>query len=85
MTEKYKPLYDYLVKKRQEGCTSWHTSFAEIESIIGASLPPSARKWPLFWSNLRQEKRASTAWFLAGWETANLDMGGEKVQFRVAR
>lgn len=85
MTGKYRPLYDYLVAKRQEGCTSWHTSFAEIESIIGASLPPSARTRPLFWSNLRQERRASTAWFLAGWEMANLNMARETVQFRVVR
>ena len=83
MTGKYEPLYEYLVKKREEGHTFWHTSFAEIEGIIGASLPSSARTWPLFWSNLRQEKRASTAWFLAGWKTANLDMADETVQFRV--
>ena len=85
MTEKYKPLHDYLVKKREEGQTSWHTSFAEIESIIGASLPPSARTRTLFWSNLRQERRASTAWFLAGWKTASLDMEGETIQFYVVR
>ena len=85
MTEKYKPLYEYLVKKRQEGYTSWHTSFGEIESIIGDPLPPSARTRPLFWSNLRQERRASAAWFLAGWNTANLDMEGETVQFLVVR
>ena len=85
MTEKYKPLYVYLVKKRQEGYTSWRTSFAELESILGASLPPSARTWPLFWSNLRQERRASAAWFLAGWKTANLDMESETVQFHVFR
>ena len=38
----YKPLYEYLVKKSQEGHASWHTSFAEIERIIRAPLPPSA-------------------------------------------
>ena len=85
MTGKYGPLYWYLVKKRQEGHTSWHASFAEIERIVGAPLPPSARTWPMFWSNLRQERRASSAWFLAGWKTANLDMKGETVQFRVVR
>ena len=85
MTGKYKPLYEFLVKIRQEGWTSWHTSFAEIESIIGASLPPFAQTWPMCWSNLRQEKRASAAWFLAGWKTTNVDMEGETVQFRVVR
>ena len=85
MTGKYEPLYRHLVKKGQEGHISWHASFVEIERIIGVPLPPSARTWPLFWSNLRQDRRASTAWFLAGWRTANLDMKGETVQFRVAR
>ena len=85
MTPKYKPLYKYLLKKREEGCISWHTSFAEIEGIIGDSLPPSARARPLFWSNLRQSGRASEAWFLAGWKTANLNMENETVQFIVVR
>ena len=85
MMRKYKPLYEYLLKKRQEGCTYWSASFPEIESIIGAPLPPSARTWPMFWSNLRQEGRASEAWFLAGWKTANLNMESQTVEFHVVR
>ena len=85
MAEKYKPLYEYLVKKRQEGHTSWNASFSEIECIIGALLPRSARTWPLFWSNLRQPRRASTAWFRAGWKTSNVDMEAETVLFRIVR
>lgn len=83
MTGKYKPLYRYLVKKRQEGRTSWHATFTEIEAIIDAPLPPSARTQPLFWSNLRQPRRASTAWFEAGWKTSNVDLQSETLMFRI--
>ena len=85
MTEKYKPLYKYLVNRRQEGHISWHTSFSEIEGIIEAPLPPSARTWPLFWSNLRQPRRASMAWFEAGWKTSNVDMETETIRFHIVR
>lgn len=85
MTEKYKPLYEYLVKMSNEGHTSWHASFAEIECIIGSSLPPSARARSLFWSNLRQPNRASTAWFMAGWKASNVDIADETVLFLINR
>lgn len=85
MTGKYGPLYEHLLRKRQEGHTSWHASFEEIESIIGAALPPSARTQPLFWANLRQPRRASTAWWWAGWETTGLNMDAETVLFRIVR
>ena len=83
MTGKYGPLYAYLAKRRQEGLTSWQASFNDIETIIGTLLPPSARTWRMWWSNLRQPRRASTAWFLAGWKTSNVDMKAETVLFRV--
>ena len=79
MTAKYRPLYEYLVEKRQEGQTSWHASFAEIEKVIGTALPPSARTWPMFWSNLRQDRRASSAWHSAGWKASNVDLKNETV------
>ena len=82
MTGKYRPLYDYLVKRRQEGQTSWCASFEDIETVIGAALPPSARTWPLWWSNLRQSRRASTAWTLAGWKTSNVDLEAATLVFR---
>ena len=40
---KYRPLYDCLVKKRDEGHTSWQASFKDVEDVICDSLPPSAR------------------------------------------
>ena len=82
---KYRPLYDYLTAKRGEGQTTWHTTFKDIEEVIRDSLPPSARTWRIFWSNLRQSGRASTAWYLAGWETFNVKMADQALSFRVRR
>lgn len=85
MTGKYRPLYEHLLRRHQEGYASWRASFEEIERIIGAALPPSARTQPLFWGNLRQPRRASTAWWKAGWEASGLNMEAETVLFRIVR
>ena len=51
---KYMPLYRFLVRKGREGQNRWQTTFEDVETIIGASLPNSARSQSLFWENLRQ-------------------------------
>ena len=79
---KYKPLYEHLLKIRQEGLAEWNTSFSEIEQIIGNSLPEPAFVRPIFWSNLNQPRRASTAWFEAGWKVFNLNMRNQTLSFR---
>ena len=80
---RYRPLCDHLVKMQGEGHTAWHTSFAEVEAIVGSPLPRSAYVPSLFWDNLRQPRRASTAWFLAGWETLNVRIDAGTLAFRV--
>lgn len=80
---KYKPLYEHLLKIRQEGLVEWNTSFSEIERIIGKPLPESAYVWPILWSNLNQSGRASTAWFEAGWKVYDLDMNTRTLSFRL--
>ena len=78
---KYRPLYDCLVKKRDEGHTSWQASFKDVEDVICDLLPPSARVRPIFWSNLRQSGRASTAWYHAGWKTSKVNMKTQTLVF----
>ena len=75
---KYRPLYKFLnsLDERQR-----QMSFAEIERIIGASLPPSARKHNAWWGNYRSKWRQSWAWLDAGWQTRHPDFGAESVQF----
>ena len=59
---KYDPLTRYLADLAADEVT---LTFAEIEAIIGAPLPPSARtsNW---WENTTEHVQAG-AWVLAGW------------------
>lgn len=81
---RYVPLYNFLVDKGREGHKYWQMTFQDIESIIEAPLPNSARTQPLFWDNLRQTRRASTAWYKAGWRTTDVDIRAETLTFHLA-
>ena len=64
--------------------SEWKTCFSEVESILGFSLPPSARRHRPWWANQRTDNGRShaLAWTAAGWETAEVDMGAETLSFR---
>ncbi|MGI9392249.1 MAG: DUF7662 domain-containing protein [Parvibaculales bacterium] len=57
-------------------------SFSEIEKIISASLPSSARRYRPWWSNNPFNNVMTHAWLKAGYRTAQVDMEGEKLIFR---
>ena len=78
---KYQGLYSHLSGLQS---TEWQTSFSEIESILGFSLPPSARIHRPWWANQRSDNGHShaLAWSAAGWETADVDMNAETLSFR---
>ena len=78
---KYLKLHDHLCGLQTE---EWRTSFREIESIIGFTLPKSARRYSGWWANEKGVSRhtQSLAWTSAGWETSEVDMGTEMVVFR---
>lgn len=61
------------------GDDRWVATFAEIEEILGFSLPLSARKHQAWWAN--QDKAQSRAWEEAGWKTTDLDLGAQQVTF----
>lgn len=79
MMGKYDPL------ARQLGQTSseeWTASFAEIERILGFSLPPSARRHRPWWSNSSNNAHSQAqSWIGAGWETQEVDLEHERVRF----
>ena len=56
-------------------------TFAEIERIVGAKLPPSARKHRPWWSNNASNSVITHAWRNAGYKTAQVDMAGETLVF----
>ena len=69
-SRKYQPLVAYLAALPPETVTVTLT-FPEIEAIIGAPLPPTARSRS-WWSNTRS--MASRSWFVTGWQVARCDL-----------
>jgi hypothetical protein len=76
---KYEPLKRHLEGMFEHGQV--RLSFAEIERILGFSLPPSAYEAQPWWSNTRAGHSQAAAWLDAGWKTAALDLGGRQVAF----
>lgn len=76
---KYEPL-----SRRLRGLANrvWRASFADIEAILGFSLPRSAREYSAWWSNNTQNSRHALAWLNEGWRTEELDLDAERVVFR---
>ena len=78
---KYAPLYRHLLSAcRGE---EWHTTFGEIETILGFRLPDSARLYRPWWSNQRKGAGHSHAlsWHAAGWKTRAVDLAAETLVF----
>src|SRR5882757_7476799 len=60
-------------------------SFAEIERVTGARLPPSAAKHRPWWSNNPDNSVMTRVWLDAGFESEQVDMAGRKLVFRRVR
>jgi hypothetical protein len=56
-------------------------TFDAIERILGFALPRSARRHPAWWSNGSHSHVQAAAWLNAGFETAEVDIAGEKLSF----
>jgi len=79
MKNNYTPLQNHLTGLTQN---AWKTTFDEIESILGFSLPKSARHYQAWWANNRQGSRHTRAWLDAGWQTKDLNFGSGTVVFQ---
>jgi hypothetical protein len=79
---KYAPLQGLLARST---ASEFPMTFAEIESVIGASLPPAAYRHRAWWSNNPTNKVMTRAWLDAGYRTERVDMAGRRVLFRRAR
>lgn len=79
----YQPLGDHL---RAVDGSLVVLSFAEIERILGRSLPASARKHRAWWSNERSGSHShARAWMVAGWHVAAVDFHAGRVEFGKGR
>ena len=75
---KYDPLRKYLTGG---ALTRWRASFAEVEAVLGFSLPRSAYAYPAWWSNDATGHSHSRAWRDGGWKTQGVDLQNQQVTF----
>ena len=75
---KYHPLFEHLLFNGHGQVTM---SFAEIEAVLEARLPPSARSREEWWSNSPNGHSQARAWMRAGYRTSRVDVAGQRVTF----
>jgi len=76
---KYASLEKYL---RDQPWDEVPMSFADIERVIGAKLPPAAQRHRAWWSNNPSNNVMTKVWLNAGFESAQVDMAARKLVFR---
>lgn len=76
---KYEPLRHFLQKNP---LSSRPMTFAEIEHVIGTTLPNSAYTHRAWWSNNPSNNVMTHAWLAAGYETEQVDLDGKHLVFR---
>jgi len=77
---KYHPLLQHLATS---GALFMNLSFAEIEIILDAPLPPSARRYSAWWGNNEGVRHVQAeSWMNAGYHTENLNLNAQTVSFR---
>ena len=80
---KYAPLYRRLCARAGR---EWRVSFADLEALLGFTLPESARLHRPWWSNQRNGggHGHALAWQAAGWKTRAVDLERETLVFERA-
>lgn len=56
-------------------------TFDEIEQVIGSRLPQKSKGIRAWWSNNPDNNVMTRAWLAAGFETAQVDIAGERLTF----
>ena len=76
---RYEPLRRHLANQAETVVTM---TFAEIEDILGAPLPESARRYRPWWANEKAGTHVhARAWLDASRRTANVDLTNRTVEF----
>lgn len=75
---KDRTLYEHL---QALGDDRWDASFADVEDILGVPLPSGARNDAAWWSNEAVSHSHARAWLAAGFDTADVNLTGERVVF----
>ena len=79
---KYYPLFAHL---QQAGGDPVALTFAQIEGLLGTSLPGSARSRAGWWSNRSLGAVQAAAWMDAGYHVVEVDLTAETVRFARAK
>jgi hypothetical protein len=79
---KYAPLGEFL---RAQRVGEVPMTFAEIERVIGAKLPPNSPQYPAWWSNNPLNNVMTKVWLAAGFRTEQVDVKARKLVFRRVR
>lgn len=75
----YAPLFRHLASL---DARSWRATFRDVESILGFSLPDSARIHRPWWSNQANGGHShALAWRAAGWRARAVDLAAEALVF----
>jgi hypothetical protein len=78
---KYEPLGEFLRRQRADEVPM---TFADIERVIGAKLPPTSPNYPAWWSNNPTNNVMTKVWLDAGFRTEQVDVRQRKLLFRRA-
>ncbi|NJP08602.1 MAG: helix-turn-helix transcriptional regulator [Leptolyngbyaceae cyanobacterium RU_5_1] len=76
---KYQALQEFLRRSDRQHVT---LTFAEIEALMGTSLPGSARSQRAWWSNRSKGALQATAWMNAGYLVEELNLEAERITFQ---
>jgi hypothetical protein len=76
---KYAALTDYLGRLPHREV---RLTFGDIERLLKAKLPKSARSHRAWWSNNGNNSVMTKAWLDAGWRSERVDMTSETLVFR---
>jgi len=77
-TPKYEALGAYLSEIKKDVVA---LMFEEVEKIINARLPESARKYRAWWANDRTHSHAVEGWMNSGWRVKRVDLNNQIVEF----
>ena len=75
---KYDPLVHFFARCKDTELTM---RFSEIESVLEAKLPPSARKYREWWNEGNGSHYWANAWMAAGYRLDDLNQTAERVRF----
>lgn len=75
---RYRPLYEHL---QQLDGPRWQATFAQVEQILGAPLPASARRHPAWWANSTGSHPHARAWLAVGFHITDVHPAAERVTF----